>query len=106
MPPADSARLAHDTGYRFVCIRASAGGVQTPRDELAALRRRLDELDLRVSMVTTDFNVPLNNVLARAAANDPDSVSLWRHYLRRWTIWNHVRTGASLAAATLLILAW
>ena len=56
--------------------------------------------------VTMVFNVPLNNALARAAANDPDSVSIWRHYLRRWTFWNHVRTGASLAAATLLILAY
>ncbi len=55
--------------------------------------------------VTLVFNVPLNNALARAAANDPDSVSLWRHYLRRWTFWNHVRTGGSLAAATWLMLA-
>ena len=56
--------------------------------------------------VTMVFNVPLNNALARADANNPDSVSLWRHYLHRWTFWNHVRTGASLAAATLLILAY
>ena len=56
--------------------------------------------------VTMVFNVPLNNALARAEANNPDSVSLWRHYLHRWTFWNHVRTGGSLAAATLLILAW
>ena len=56
--------------------------------------------------VTVVFNVPLNKTLARADANNPDSVSLWRHYLRRWTFWNHVRTGASLAAATLLILAY
>ena len=55
--------------------------------------------------VTLVFNVPLNNALARAATNDPDSVSLWRHYLRRWTFWNHVRTGGSLAAATWLMLA-
>ncbi len=55
--------------------------------------------------VTMVFNVPLNNALARADANNPDSVSLWRHYLHRWTFWNHVRTG-SLAAAALLILAW
>lgn len=56
--------------------------------------------------VTLVFNVPLNNALARTDANNPDSVSLWRHYLHRWTIWNHVRTGASLAAATQLILAY
>ncbi len=57
-------------------------------------------------VVTMVFNVPLNNALARADANNPDSVSLWRHYLHRWTFWNHVRTGGSLAAAALLILAW
>jgi uncharacterized membrane protein len=57
-------------------------------------------------VVTMVFNVPLNNALARADANHPDSVSLWRHYLHRWTFWNHVRTGGSLAAATLLVLAW
>lgn len=56
-------------------------------------------------VVTMVFNVPLNNALARADANHPDSVSLWRHYLHRWTFWNHVRTGGSLAAATLLVLA-
>ncbi len=56
-------------------------------------------------VVTMAFNVPLNNALARADANNPDSVSLWRHYLHRWTFWNHVRTAGSLAAATLLVLA-
>ncbi len=56
--------------------------------------------------VTMVFNVPLNNTLARADAINPDSVPLWRHYLHRWTFWNHVRTGASLAAATLLFLAY
>jgi uncharacterized membrane protein len=55
--------------------------------------------------VTLAFNVPLNKALARADANNPDSVSLWRRYLRRWTVWNHIRTGASLAAAALLVLA-
>ncbi len=56
-------------------------------------------------VVTMVLNVPLNNALARADANHPDSVSLWRHYLHRWTFWNHVRTAGSLAAATLLVLA-
>jgi sugar phosphate isomerase/epimerase len=36
------ARLAHQTGYAAVCMRASAGGVQTPRSE-------------------PDFDVPRNN---------------------------------------------
>jgi sugar phosphate isomerase/epimerase len=54
-------RLAADTGYAAVCMRASAGGVQTPRDNLLAMRRLLDEHKLAVSMVTTDFDVPRNN---------------------------------------------
>ncbi len=61
MPLDDFARLARETGYHNVCIRASAGGAQTPREELQGMRRMLDELGLGVSMVTTDFDVPLNN---------------------------------------------
>ena len=53
-------------------------------------------------LVTMVFNVPLNKALARTDANNPDSVSLWRHYLHRWTFWNHVRTGASLAPSDTL----
>jgi sugar phosphate isomerase/epimerase len=55
------ARLARETGYDAVCIRASAGGVQSSREHLQELRRVLDEQRLRVSMVTTDFDVPRNN---------------------------------------------
>ena len=56
-------------------------------------------------LVTVAFNVPLNNRLASA---DPDSSvtsTLWAHYLSRWTLWNHVRTAASLAAAGLFAMA-
>jgi len=45
--------------------------------------------------VTAAFNVPLNTRLDRAGAADD---AVWRHYVRVWTRWNHVRTlGASLA---------
>ena len=56
-------------------------------------------------LVTVAFNVPLNN---RLAAADPDSSAaeaLWAQYLSRWTLWNHVRTAASLAAAALFAIA-
>jgi len=56
-------------------------------------------------LMTIVFNVPLNTALARVDATSPEGLSLWRHYLRRWTFWNHVRTGAAIAAATLLFLA-
>jgi sugar phosphate isomerase/epimerase len=49
--------------YRFaaLCMRASQAGVQTPPDVLKAMRRKIDEAGLRVSMVTGDFAVPSNN---------------------------------------------
>ena len=55
-------------------------------------------------VVTMIWNVPLNNRIDRA---DPaaDNAALWADYLRRWTLWNHVRTLACLAAAALFVLA-
>ncbi len=56
-------------------------------------------------LVTVAFNVPLNN---RLASTDPDSSGtevLWADYLSRWTLWNHVRTATSLAAAGLFVMA-
>lgn len=49
--------------------------------------------------VTMMFNVPLNNVLARAPVHGGDPEDDWRQYRKPWTAWNHVRTAASLAAA-------
>ena len=54
-------RLAVANGYEAICMRASAGGVQTPRSELAAMRQQIEAAGLMVSMVTADFDVPLNN---------------------------------------------
>ena len=53
--------IAKQSGYQAVCMRASAGGVDTSQDELVAMRRVVEEAGLAVSMVTADFNVPLNN---------------------------------------------
>lgn len=58
---ADLAELARRTGYHAVCMRASAGGVQTPQPQLLAMRRLIEDQGLEVSMVTADFDVPLNN---------------------------------------------
>ena len=55
-------------------------------------------------LVTMAFNVPLNNALARVAADSPAGAQLWANYLVTWTRWNHVRTIASLAAAAALML--
>lgn len=52
--------------------------------------------------VTMIFNVPLNNALMAATPENADAV--WKNYLSTWTMWNHVRTVASLAASASFIL--
>ncbi len=52
-------------------------------------------------LVTMLGNVPLNNQLAAVSATDPGTRKVWEHYLDRWTMWNHVRTAAAMAAALL-----
>ena len=56
-------------------------------------------------LVTVMFNVPLNNRLALTEPDSSGAEALWAHYLSRWTLWNHVRTAASLAAAGLFAMA-
>ena len=53
--------IAKDSGYQAVCLRASAGGVDTPYPRLVEMRRCVENAGLFISMVTADFNVPLNN---------------------------------------------
>jgi uncharacterized membrane protein len=55
--------------------------------------------------VTMVGNVPLNERLAKVSPDDAEAESLWDLYLARWTLWNHVRTTASLAAAAFLVIA-
>jgi uncharacterized membrane protein len=56
-------------------------------------------------LVTIVFNVPLNDALAAVDAKSAEAASLWSLYLPRWTAWNHVRTGAALAALASLFMA-
>ena len=58
---AELVSIAADTGYDAVCMRASAGGVQTPLEELCRMHAIVDAKGLHISMVTADFDVPLNN---------------------------------------------
>ncbi len=55
-------------------------------------------------LVTMLGNVPLNNQLGTVSATDPGARDLWEHYLDRWTVWNHLRTVAAMAAALLYSL--
>ena len=49
--------------------------------------------------VTIAFNVPRNNRLAGANAESSDAVTYWPVYVREWSMWNHVRTVASVASS-------
>ena len=55
-------------------------------------------------LVTAVCNVPKNDALASVAPAAPDSAGLWARYLASWTAWNHVRTVASLASLSSLIV--
>ncbi len=55
--------------------------------------------------VTVGFNVPLNDTLAAAQPDSAEAAQLWASYLTNWTLWNHVRTLAALAALAAFILA-
>ncbi len=61
LPFEEIVAIAAQTGYSAICMRASAGGTQTPLDELRSMRDVVRDAALCVSMVTADFNVPLNN---------------------------------------------
>src|SRR5215468_10071855 len=49
--------------------------------------------------VTRAFNVPRNQELARLNAESSEAAAYWPRYVREWSSWNHVRTGASIASA-------
>jgi uncharacterized membrane protein len=54
--------------------------------------------------VTIALNVPLNDALAKVEPGSAEGAKLWASYLVNWTIWNHIRSAAALAAAALLIV--
>jgi uncharacterized membrane protein len=56
-------------------------------------------------LVTIAWNVPLNNHLASLPVQAPDAAGQWHSFVRGWTIANHVRAAASLAALACLAAA-
>lgn len=62
---------------------------------------------LGVVGVTLLRNVPMNEELDRVvgAGDEGRKVRYWRYYVRHWTRWNHVRSGAGAGTAALLLLA-
>lgn len=59
----DLIQLAQSIGYEALCMRASQAGIETPEEKLKEIRARLDAANLKVSMVTGDFDVPRNDEL-------------------------------------------
>jgi uncharacterized membrane protein len=53
--------------------------------------------------VTMAFNVPLNDALAAMRPDMPQAAGLWARFLQEWTMWNHVRTVASLVSAIMFM---
>ncbi len=53
--------LAQTFGYEALCMRASQLGTNSPAEQIAEARDKIDAADLKVSMVTGDFAVPSNN---------------------------------------------
>ncbi|WP_284125379.1 anthrone oxygenase family protein [Parerythrobacter aestuarii] len=56
-------------------------------------------------VVTIAGNVPLNNRLEATPADGQEGAEMWAEYLRKWMIWNHVRTIACTGSLILLVLA-
>ena len=56
-------------------------------------------------LCTIFFNVPLNNALAAVDPAGSSAASIWENYLKKWTLWNHVRTIASCIASALYMMA-
>lgn len=63
-------RLAKDTGYSALCMRASQVGIQSSPAELKDARRLIDASGLCVSMVTGNIDVPANNERAGMALRE------------------------------------
>src|SRR5262245_9662119 len=55
------ARCAVENGYHAICMRPSVIALRTPQDVRVAVRDTIGGLGMRISMVTTDLAVPLNN---------------------------------------------
>jgi uncharacterized membrane protein len=58
-----------------------------------------------VVLLTIVYHVPRNDALATVDPDSPEGAGHWSRYVGGWTAWNHVRTIAPLASATLLTIA-
>lgn len=55
--------------------------------------------------VTMLGNVPLNDALAAFQPGEAGAGDIWQRFLRDGSLWNHVRTAASLCSAVVFLIA-
>jgi uncharacterized membrane protein len=93
-------------GSAALCVALIVRAITAWGDRQAALLLAGAVLYLAGAVVlTAAYNVPLNNHLAALSVHAPDAASQWGSFVHGWTIANHVRAAASLAALACLILA-
>lgn len=89
------------TGALSVAAVVASSGAETGARVATGVAASLYLLGcLGVTMVR---NVPWNDRLAAVDATCASAHALWSRYLGRWTFWNHVRTAASFAAASVFL---
>jgi uncharacterized membrane protein len=93
-------------GTAGLCVWLAVASLKSRSDPGAGLRLGGSTLYLvGAILVTIACNVPRNEALAAVRPDAAEALQLWPRYLAEWVAWNHVRTGAALAASALLILA-
>jgi uncharacterized membrane protein len=55
--------------------------------------------------VTGTQNVPLNDALEAVDPASATAATEWGQYLDKWTMWNHIRGAASVAAGAAFVVA-
>ena len=57
-----------------------------------------------IYLVTIIFNVPLNDRLDRTDSTNYSSQQMWKSYIKKWTIWNHIRTVTAVGTLACFVL--
>ena len=92
-------------GTAIVCVVLGVSAL--PRADEPVARHQIlgSSLYLETVAVTVAYHVPRNDALDRLDPGSGDAGATWRSYAAAWTIWNHVLTVTSLAAAVTFVLA-
>lgn len=92
-------------GIGIVCVALVAPAIRRARTRPALYVLIGSSSYLVGFVVTIAYHVPKNDDLALVDPNRAGSASAWNDYETPWTVWNHVRTLAFLAAAILFAMA-